>query len=218
MRNLSVPIARVVSTQELQFPDDVEKQDGPFLCVECSERVCLRKGSVLRPHFAHISSTSHCGGGASETVIHHWAKRFVAKTIRYITFVYTRECGHYLQFRVRKSATARTEYTHVVSNGNRRYVLDVGVLDDETKTTPSHAIEIFHTHAVTDRKAADLSAEMRCLEVRADTVQSCHQSNQWRMECYNVWPLEACKYCDAKRKRRRENLEEQKAERNRRKK
>ena len=31
------------------------KKEGPFFCLLCGKEVRLKKGSVMRPHFAHIS-------------------------------------------------------------------------------------------------------------------------------------------------------------------
>lgn len=44
-----------------------EKVDGPFYCPDCNEETVLKKGTVIRDHFAHkAGSTCAYGGGESD--------------------------------------------------------------------------------------------------------------------------------------------------------
>lgn len=60
---------------------DVTREQGPFFCPECKERVVLKKGSYITHHFAHMPS-SECTYGVGESEEHRKAKYQIYETLR----------------------------------------------------------------------------------------------------------------------------------------
>tara|TARA_Y100000310_G_scaffold300838_1_gene336825 strand:- start:1412 stop:2161 length:750 start_codon:yes stop_codon:yes gene_type:complete len=60
--------------------DEVSKQDGPFLCPECSCDVIVKKGKVRIHHFSHLPE-AECRYSNGETELHRKAKRDIYEAL-----------------------------------------------------------------------------------------------------------------------------------------
>lgn len=60
---------------------DVIREQGPFFCPECEERVVVKKGSFITHHFAHLPS-SECTYGVGESEEHRQAKYQIYEALR----------------------------------------------------------------------------------------------------------------------------------------
>lgn len=82
---LLVPVAR--DKNGVMVLPSCEKTQGPFKCVECSERLVVRQGGVNRWHFAHMGTDAAGCSGGGESLRQLAAKLIVTKYIKIINFV-----------------------------------------------------------------------------------------------------------------------------------
>lgn len=194
MTEVQMPLAIRVASGHSVLAELASKEMAPFRCPECSKEVCLKKGEILRPHFAHLppassaaSSSSSSAANASlcvwspETVEHRLAKHHMAKT--YDRWTFQRLCK---QCRL-PDASEKFSYVHqhiTNTNGFEEYVIpgtqyrvDVAIrpFDDETKRYKgcTGVVEILQTHATPTAKEAYLRSAFpdgKVHEVRAVDV------------------------------------------------
>lgn len=169
---LSVPWGLAANGQ-LVTPDEVSSGEG-LRCPNpaCGSRLILRAGEIRVRHFAHIDE----GRCSPESIEHAAAKYLLSKVVlaslsepkkRPVIHRRCLECGKVVaQPLPEKVKDARVEGT---VDGFRA---DVLLLDDAQR--PLCALEVLHTHAVTQEKAEDISIpwmELAAAEVLASPLQ-----------------------------------------------
>ena len=180
---LAVPVAHTSEGKSV-CPRDADRKDEHY-CPACEEKLIYRVGEVMRPHFAH-----HGGDPCSspETILHHAAKRRLARTIRQWVEGkcqaprFARECKlcgkPKVEQKIPDSITeARLE--QVLPNGYRP---DVLLLAGEDDPEPAAAIEVVVTHTVDNQKGEDLS--LPWIEVAAESVME--EMGEQDPECFEV--------------------------------
>jgi ssDNA-binding Zn-finger/Zn-ribbon topoisomerase 1 len=166
---LAVPVAHT-SEGETVHPGEAMREEDHY-CPACEEELIYRAGEVMRPHFAH-----HGGNPCSspETILHHAAKRRLAKTIRRwiegkrTAPRFARECRLCKKPEVEQKipdSITEVRLEHTLQNGYRP---DVLLLAGEGTPQPAAAIEVFVTHEVGEQKGKNLN--LPWIEVTAESV------------------------------------------------
>jgi Competence protein CoiA-like family len=141
-----------------------------YTCPHCGVKLVLKDGAAhrRRKHFAHPST----GACSQESIYHATAKRLIADVIREhaagrgdgISLRWNcHSCNAAIDYAIPRDAFTDAAEEHSI-DGYRCDV--VGLNGSEVRL----AIEIMHTHATTDAKAAALSVKM--IELDAGTVLS----------------------------------------------
>ena len=193
--SLRVPLARSESLDNVVFPN-VSKTDGPFSCINCSERLVLRQGAVRQYHFAHCS-TSQCGGG--EGILHRATKHWVCNSVKTASIIARcADCDAVHTVWHSNEACVAEEELACKVGGAIKYRIDVAVVgSDDGKLVAS--IEVFHTHRISAEKRAYLEQFAPVYEIRAVDPASTDFSTTF--EC--VDQIGRCPKC-AKLEQRRE--------------
>lgn len=178
---LTNPYAELESTGKLVCAEEVTKDDGPFSCRECGRELFHRKraSNGRRTHFAH-GPESTCTGGSPESWEHKNAKGLVVDYLDKWTFVvYCAECANVVRTcSFHNGEVGLLERNFAVGDKYRRP--DVTVVLNGTAVA---AIEVEHTHAVSDDKRADLQAcKLVLLEVDATQIILAHRSKNYTAE------------------------------------
>jgi len=64
-------------TGKIKHISEVERgEKSGCYCIECGEKLIVRKGKIQRPHFQHKTSTK-CSGGNAETILHKIGKEIL---------------------------------------------------------------------------------------------------------------------------------------------
>jgi len=86
MLGVFVPLA--LDREGVEVTPTCSKEQGPFVCVECSEKLILKQGPILAYHFAHanVDCDGGCSGGGDALRIRA-AKLDIVEYIRNIKFV-----------------------------------------------------------------------------------------------------------------------------------
>jgi len=137
-------------------PVDASK-DKQYKCIDCDQKVILRKGTIRRPHFAHYSPTNTCSyyEHPNESQIHKDAKLLIAKLLTERKNIqFTWKC-HYCKtdsdsyaFQDVPSITYKdgdkiiTEYR----DKSGKWIADIAIINGEEVR---YIIEIKNTHATT---------------------------------------------------------------------
>lgn len=114
-----------------------------FTCVECQDRLVLRRGAVRVPHFAHFQSTQ-CGG---ESILHKACKEWFAHVVHQAT-VHAACVKCMSRYCVWKGSTD--------SNATVEATIDSYRVD--VKVTPNVCIEVKHTHETEEEKRVKLQS------------------------------------------------------------
>jgi hypothetical protein len=142
-----------------------------YYCVcGCGDVVTLRRGNILRAHFAYKAHRRHgCTGteGCKETEIHYNAKWLLCDIFQQINFWRVCWCDH----RISKNQYTGPEWTATVEKkipGTKRIA---DVLLENSSTKEAVALEVYHTHAVKkDKKDECELAGVTIIEVEAAKV------------------------------------------------
>lgn len=140
--------------------------EGVHRCIECFSPLGLRRGAQRRAHFAHHGSSSTC---SQESVIHKLAKALIVQMVRQWRDGGPRPgirrsctgCGLTIVSNV-PDRVIDAEPEHRLASGR---VVDVALLGELGIVC---AVEVLHTHAVDEAKAAAM--DLPWLEVRAHDV------------------------------------------------
>lgn len=137
------------STCEIVFPHNAHKNEK-YKCPECEKDVFLRKGKILRPHFAHFKN-SNCihFNDTNESQIHIDAKKVLQEILEAgnsIKFIKTCCCCHKYKkniiFTYNENYKIVLEY-YFIYKGKKKYA-DIAILDNEDKIVA--IIEVCNTH------------------------------------------------------------------------
>lgn len=176
---------------------------GRIYVCECPERhtVFLRKGPVVRPHFAHFSDAKCKGGGESAE---HKAAKHRMRTMKG-KYVFVKEhcprCGEQI---IERCDDGRVEIE--VRSDDGRWWYDCVYVSNSGRRV---ALEIFHSHATTCEKiAATRAAGMEIAEFHAEEVNcmgeeggSLRNLQAVERECERCRQEEARKRAEEERKR-----------------
>lgn len=161
---LKVPIAIDENGAELR-PEDAVK-GSQYYCPDCQNALILRKGLLVRTHFAHKEQPTRCDF-INETEQHFRAKLAIVAAVKEKKPVYfVRHCKvcskAVYQDLPDKVTDVKLEYT--LSSNHRA---DVALFDKDDELLA--IIEVFVTHAVEDEKLSAL-AEIPWAEFSAETI------------------------------------------------
>ena len=146
-----------VETSKYEIPAEALK-GKEYKCVDCDERVILRKGTVRRPHFAHYAATNcEYYDHPNESQIHKDAKMLMAKLLtekRSIQFCW--DCD-YEGCNVYSDTCAFSEVPTIIykdgdevvveyRSKDNKWVADVALVNNGE---PRYIIEILNTHRTT---------------------------------------------------------------------
>ncbi|WP_419186507.1 competence protein CoiA family protein [Rohdeia mirabilis] len=165
-----------VTKREVQFsyaidgngrvlPAEDAPRDEAYTCPECHKPLVLKRGDVLRPHFAHHPEDQHSG----ETYLHYVAKHLIAQAVR-------ESRGRSSRPRVIRSCPVcagvmEQELPVTVRDAKVEcrlpsgFVLDVGLFEGFALIG---GVEVLCTHRVDEGKAAAL--EVPFYELRAEDI------------------------------------------------
>ncbi len=170
-------------SEKLTSPDAAVK-GVVYRCPGCDARLVLRKGTKMRPHFAHKATTS-CSG---ESALHAAAKLLVAQTIAAGLFpefeLSCPDCRGSFVVPFPKNRTLLPSVEHRLDNGR---VLDVALTAGGEIAL---AVEVFKTSSVSEEKAAELS--MPWIEVEASEILL--NPVRWRAKQHSL-KVTRCQVC-----------------------
>lgn len=180
---LAVPVAHT-SEGETVRPGEAMREEDHY-CPACEEELIYRAGEVMRPHFAH-----HGGNPCSspETILHHAAKRRLAKTIR--RWIegrgraprFARKCRLCKKPEVEQKIPDTITEVRVERALPSGYKPDILLLAGESPPEPAAAIEVVVTHEVSEQKRKDLN--LPWIEVTAESVME--ETDDQETECFEV--------------------------------
>ncbi len=183
----SIPVAMVGVNNELRTASDVDRKEGPFTCVECNQRLILKKGEIKAAHFAH-EADSVCKG---ESVYHKAAKRIISTHLKSFMFMEVCKGCQVIMHNVAKMEYEFHKHTAAEEYAFGKYRLDVGVLNEQGVVVA--AIEVFHTHAVdADKYNTILAYNVPVIEVGAKEVINAYESQSFLLT-FHVHKY--CKVC-----------------------
>ena len=142
-------------------------REGDYFCPACEQRLLLRRGKIMTPHFAH-KSKSGCSG---ETIKHHVAKRLISDVIASWKTGETNapkigvHCQHDWCNETKWMPIPQEVSSAILELSISEYRVDVALMSGET---PIAAIEIQASHPVDNTKAKQLPIPF--IEVDADAV------------------------------------------------
>ncbi len=165
---------------------NVAVREETYRCPDCGGELVLRRGKVVRPHFAHRVIPEDCDF-VNESVAHFEAKYRIKELI---------DTGKKIAF-VRKCTTCdskikqplptdivRAEIEYTLGTGHRA---DVGLFDKADKLRA--VVEVYATHKVDDEKAEALGkaeilwAEIEAREILESTLWSLVRDHFAQAEC-----------------------------------
>lgn len=149
-----------LDTETKQYVTPTEALKGTaYTCVECNNKVILKKGTIRKPHFAHHAQTNVCGyyDHPNESQIHKDAKLLMAKLLKEkkcIQFCW--ECD-YQYCKTRSDNYAFQEVSNIVykdgdevhleyRDKDNKWIADVAIVNNGEVR---YIIEIKNTHATT---------------------------------------------------------------------
>lgn len=162
---MRVPYARTASDDTPLFACDTQKSQGPFECYACRSEVILKRGTVLRPHFAH-KSTEACGGGG-ESVRHNACKFWVCKQLTNPEFKIVSPCGACGEEVVVFRGAPGTQGTVEERHRHKPYQIDTHAL----RGAQEFFIEVHNTNRCSPQKTEYLNRtngrllEIKCLDL-----------------------------------------------------
>lgn len=162
---MRVPYARTASDDTPLFACDTQKSQGPFECYACRSEVILKRGAVLRPHFAH-KSTEACGGGG-ESVRHNACKYWVCKQLTNPEFKIVSPCGACGEEVVVFRGAPGTQGTVEERHRHKPYQIDTHAL----RGAQEFFIEVHNTNRCSPQKIEYLNRtngrllEIKCLDL-----------------------------------------------------
>jgi hypothetical protein len=176
-----------------------------YFCVcTCGENVILRRGLVLRPHFAYKAHRLNgCTGttGCKETEVHYNAKWLLNDIFPQIKFWTVCWRDH----RTTKTIYTGPEWTATVEKQIPGTLRIADVLLQNSSTGEAVALEVFHKHAVTSDKLEECKrAGVRIIEVVATMITSdCRDLNNELDQC----ECRDCAKCQREEQARQERFE-----------
>jgi len=162
---MKVPCA-ATNGGNLIFPADAVKK-RKYDCIECGEKIIVKRGCVKVAHFAHLPGAPNgCGGG--ESMVHRSTKEWIAQIAASLTFVVWTTCigcGNVFDvMRGSRDMDVCTEW----SWQQGQYILDVALARNGHLCG---VVEVWHTHEAgeTKRKTIEASSGVPCpvMEIRA---------------------------------------------------
>lgn len=175
---LLIPVAKD-RTGETVTPT-CSKEDGPFTCLGCSNRLILRQGETNRWHFAHNSKDNDECYAGGKSYNHLAAKLLLARFIS--RFEFTRQCDSLLhdQEDTYQDCTAVQEHRFdgvhsadvgVIHDGNLKAIVEV-MASHKTEGGPLSArISCVGGENVWEVDALSVLKEQRQLTLTTNTIQ-----------------------------------------------
>lgn len=140
-----------VATGSLVLPRDASKSNK-YQCPQCEGKLILKKGAIMKPHFAHYSNglCNYFGTTPGESALHKDAKsKLITHLKQFHTLNISFRCHHNrclnstnITISVDESDEIREEYRH--PDGS--YIADVAVLSNKI---PKYIFEVRKTHSTT---------------------------------------------------------------------
>ena len=161
--HLKVPFARCGDGVARHVTAVCDLKLGPFICLDCEERLTLRRPSNKRPHFAHRPD-SLCSG---ETALHRYAKELLGRS-RTLTLPVLVLQSEGLQQRVFEAGTYSFASV-VIEQAVASFQPDAIV----TYKGVDLAIEFLVTHAVdADKRAKVLARDLSMVEIDLSSIRA----------------------------------------------
>lgn len=156
---LKVPYA-TLPDGTVGFPGTADRSPD-WKCPGCKQRVVVKRGSKLTPHFAHHSANTNCSGG--ESIVHSATKKWVAANVSNPAFRVRSQCyecnADLTVFRGHPSYVGHTEVTLYGPSG-QRYQVDAVAVAPNGRIVAN--IEVFYTSKSTEEKLRVVGAQAQC--------------------------------------------------------
>lgn len=199
-----IPYAKETSTNRIAQAKTAQKSEGPFECYKCKKPLILHKGPIVKPYFAHKNDPdSTCTGGSRESAEHILAKQLLKDHLHKWSFVQRCPSCHAqtkatISFPEANGAQAQIEFR--IDKGAKHKVVDVMVLGQGFFLA---ALEVFHTHAVDEEKAAFFAElDIPILEVSAVQIIEAHNNESFVAELLGASNCRECKAAEERKNRR----------------
>lgn len=199
-----IPYAKEKSSDRIVRASTAQKNEGPFECYECKNDLILRKGKIKTAHFAHKNDPdSTCTGGGRESAEHIFAKQLLKDDLHKWSFVQRCPSCHAqtkapISFPEANGAQAQIEFR--IDKGAKHKVVDVMVLGQGFFLA---ALEVFHTHAVDEEKAAFFAElDIPILEVSAAQIIEAHNNESFVAELLGASNCRECKAAEERKNQR----------------
>lgn len=194
---VQIQYAKVKSSDELVNANTVERNKGPFICLECGEDLILRRGEIKQAHFAHKASNDNLCGGGVETYEHLLAKQVLVKYLdkwEFRCFCISKNCSNQLPpsgpFLACNGYEAQKEYPY------DKYRVDVMVCKNNVE---NFALEVRHTHALDNEKIEFFNTcNLNMIEVDAVQIIKAYEDASFMAKVIKSW---CCKDCEERNKR-----------------
>ena len=139
---MKVPAAYL--NYEIVFPHTAPRK-GNYTCIACKHVVYLKRGKILRAHFAHAPK-SIC----TESIEHFATKHWIAKQVKNPKFSILSKC--YSCFKLHTVLSGDEMLSAVTETRlctSKPYIMDVAVHKNSRLVG---CVEIFHTHRAGQQK------------------------------------------------------------------
>jgi hypothetical protein len=155
--SINIHLGAIDILTNLYVPPMEAKKENNYKCVECENKVIIRKGNIRRAHFAHYAQTNICSyyDHPNESQIHKDAKLLMAKLLsekKRIQFCYP--CSYPPCYNTSSECNAFSEVPSIVyqdgdevkleyRDRDNKWVADVAIVNNGVVR---YIIEIKHTH------------------------------------------------------------------------
>ena len=144
-------LALDVASDCLVLPQDASKSNK-YQCPQCKQRLILKKGAIMKPHFAHYSNglCNYFGTTPGESSLHKDAKTKLIAHLKQFKFLQISFRCHHNRCLNSTSITIFIDTTDKIVEEYRHpdgiYIADVAVLSNEI---PKYIFEVRKTHSTT---------------------------------------------------------------------
>jgi Competence protein CoiA-like family len=215
--NLLPMSAIIKGTEPPLYKTPYEAEKGiAYVCPDCKKDLILKKGEILRHHFAHKSSVTPCTyyDRPTESQMHKEAKHLIASRINNgDPLTIRRKCKNkgcdFEELHQITNAKAVEEYGFVHNNSHKK--ADIGIVVDDQL---NHVIEIYHTHKTCEEDRPEPWCEVDA-RITVEGLQDNASAKEFSIKCIrNIYECNSCisqrEMKEAIERERKEKEEEQK--------
>jgi len=183
-----------ISSNKYILPSDAIKGTH-YKCIECNNRVILRKGTIRRTHYAHYAKTNTCHyyDRPSESQIHKDAKMLLQSLIQNKNNIclkrYCIKCMNYEEYEIpiiNDTSIISLEYRFNYNNQTK--IADVSYIDSNDIVC---IFEIFNTHATNEIDRPEPWFEIDATYL-IDHINSNKYNGIYEIKCRRYFKCDEC--------------------------